>query len=184
MVVPWLTPSSSRWPSDSSCRVVGAHYVAFRVGDKEIGLDPNGHTQGMTGPLGSIEVVDFKTALQSLLDSSAHVQHEVKDVSGGELSASAIAPDGSPIGLIQSRWKTPAGSTRAALCRGHLSTERSAIAPGLLARVAGRTSGDSGCLRSTVNLRGVWRRRWLIQAAADASSDAVAQSPAGLCERP
>jgi len=26
-----------------------AYYVGFRVGDQEIGLDPNGHKQGMTG---------------------------------------------------------------------------------------------------------------------------------------
>ena len=27
------------------------YYVGFRVGDQEIGLDPNGHKQGLTGPL-------------------------------------------------------------------------------------------------------------------------------------
>jgi len=26
-----------------------AYYVGFRVGDQEIGLDPNGHKHGMTG---------------------------------------------------------------------------------------------------------------------------------------
>ena len=26
----------------------GAHYVGFKVGDQEIGLDPNGHKQGVT----------------------------------------------------------------------------------------------------------------------------------------
>jgi hypothetical protein len=26
------------------------YYVGFRVGDQEIGLDPNGHNHGMTGP--------------------------------------------------------------------------------------------------------------------------------------
>ena len=29
-----------------------AYYVGFRVGDQEIGLDPHGHNQGMTGPVG------------------------------------------------------------------------------------------------------------------------------------
>ena len=31
---------------------VGApYYVGFRVGDVEIGLDPNGYKQGQTGPI-------------------------------------------------------------------------------------------------------------------------------------
>ncbi len=29
-----------------------AYYVAFSVEDQHIGLDPNGHSQGMTGPVG------------------------------------------------------------------------------------------------------------------------------------
>ena len=29
-----------------------AYYVGFKIGDQEIGLDPNGHHQGMTGPVG------------------------------------------------------------------------------------------------------------------------------------
>jgi catechol 2,3-dioxygenase-like lactoylglutathione lyase family enzyme len=28
------------------------YYVGFRVGDQEVGLDPNGHKQGMAGPPG------------------------------------------------------------------------------------------------------------------------------------
>src|SRR5438034_2127326 len=27
------------------------YYVGFRVGDQEIGLDPNGHKAGLTGPI-------------------------------------------------------------------------------------------------------------------------------------
>jgi len=53
----------------------------FRVGDQEIGLDPNGHKQGMTG---YYHVDDIKKSLQSLLDSGAQVQQEVKDVGGGD----------------------------------------------------------------------------------------------------
>src|SRR6266849_6302839 len=33
-----------------------AYYVGFRVGDQEIGLDPHGHNQGMTGPVGYFHV--------------------------------------------------------------------------------------------------------------------------------
>ena len=35
------------------------YYVGFMVGDQEIGLDPNGHNQGMTGPVGYWEVNDI-----------------------------------------------------------------------------------------------------------------------------
>jgi len=47
-----------------------AYYAGFRVGDQEIGLDPNAHKQGVTGPIGYWEVPDIKAALQTLLDAA------------------------------------------------------------------------------------------------------------------
>jgi predicted enzyme related to lactoylglutathione lyase len=79
-----------------------AYYVGFRVGDQEIGLDPNGHNQGMTGPVGYWEVTDIKQSFQTLLDAGAQVQQEVKDVGGGKLIASVKDADGNVIGLMQS----------------------------------------------------------------------------------
>jgi predicted enzyme related to lactoylglutathione lyase len=79
-----------------------AYYVGFRVGDQDIGLDPNGHNQGMTGPVGYYHVNDIRKSLQSLLDAGAHVQQEVKDVGGGKLIAWVKDADGNIIGLIQS----------------------------------------------------------------------------------
>ena len=76
----------------------GPYYVGFRVGDQEIGLDPNGHKQGMTG---YYHVDDIKKSLQSLLDGGAQVQQEVKDVGGGRLTAFVKDVDGNIIGLIQ-----------------------------------------------------------------------------------
>ena len=78
------------------------YYVGFRVGDQEIGLDPNGHRQGMTGPVGYFQVSDIKKTMQSLLDAGAQVQQEVRDVGGGKLIASVKDADGNIIGLIQS----------------------------------------------------------------------------------
>jgi predicted enzyme related to lactoylglutathione lyase len=78
-----------------------AYYVGFRVGDQEIGLDPNGHNQGMTGPVGYWHVDDIEESLQSLLDAGAQVHQEIKDVGGGKLVASVRDPDGNHIGLIQ-----------------------------------------------------------------------------------
>src|SRR5713226_5041236 len=78
-----------------------AYYVGFRVGDQEIGLDPNGHNKGMTGPVGYWEVNDIKESLQLLLDAGAQAQQEVTDVGGGKLIASVRDADGNIIGLLQ-----------------------------------------------------------------------------------
>jgi len=78
-----------------------AYYVGFRVGDQEIGLDPHGHNQGMTGPVGYFHVSDIQQSLQALLDAGAQVQQGVKDVGGGKLIASVKDADSNIIGLIQ-----------------------------------------------------------------------------------
>ena len=78
------------------------YYVGFRVGDQEIGLDPNGHRQGMTGPIGYRDVDDIHKSLAALVDAGAQVQQEVKDVGGGKLIAWVKDADGNVIGLAQS----------------------------------------------------------------------------------
>jgi predicted enzyme related to lactoylglutathione lyase len=80
----------------------GAYYVGFRIGDQEIGLDPNGHSIGMTAPVGYWHVNDIKKSLQILLDAGAQMQQEVKDVGEGKLIASVKDADSNIIGLIQS----------------------------------------------------------------------------------
>ncbi len=77
------------------------YYVGFRVGDQEIGLDPHGHNQGMTGPVGYFHVSDIQQSLQALLDAGAHTQQAVTDVGGGKLIASVKDADGNIIGLLQ-----------------------------------------------------------------------------------
>jgi len=64
-----------------------AYYVGFRVADQETGLDPNGHTQGVTGPIGDCKVDDIRTRLQSLSSAGAEAHQDVKDVGGGKLTA-------------------------------------------------------------------------------------------------
>ncbi len=78
-----------------------AYYVGFRLGDQEIGLDPNGHNLRMTGPVCYYHVSDIKKSLQSLLDAGATIQQEIKDVGGGKLIASVKDKDANIIGLIQ-----------------------------------------------------------------------------------
>lgn len=81
--------------------VDAAYYVGFRVGDQEIGLDPNGHNKGMTGAVGYWQVNDIKKSLQVLLDAGAQLQQAVKDVGGGKLTAWVKDADGNIIGLMQ-----------------------------------------------------------------------------------
>jgi predicted enzyme related to lactoylglutathione lyase len=82
--------------------VDGAYYVGFRIGDLEIGLDPNAHRNGVTTPIGYVDVTDIKDSLQTLLDAGAQVQQEVKDVGGGLLIATVTDVDGNILGLRQS----------------------------------------------------------------------------------
>ncbi len=74
------------------------YYVGFKVGNQDIGLDPNGHKEGMTV---YYHVDDIRKTLRSLLDAGSQLQQDVKDVGGGRLIASAVDPDGNVIGLLQ-----------------------------------------------------------------------------------
>lgn len=74
------------------------YYVGFRIGDQEIGLDPNGHKEGMTS---YYHIDDIKKSLKLLQDAGAKVVQNVKDVGGGKLIASVKDVDGNIIGLIQ-----------------------------------------------------------------------------------
>jgi predicted enzyme related to lactoylglutathione lyase len=77
------------------------YYVGFRVGDVDLGLDPNGHKAGMTGPISYWYVHDIKETMQLLLADGAQTQQEVKDVGGGNLTATVKDADGNVIGLMQ-----------------------------------------------------------------------------------
>ena len=77
------------------------YYVGFRTGSQEIGLDPNGHAKGMTGPIGYVEVDDIHGRLRSLLEAGAHERQGVTDVGGGKLIAWLEDADGNLIGLQQ-----------------------------------------------------------------------------------
>src|SRR5687768_7719302 len=77
------------------------YYVGFKVGDQDIGLDPNGYKKGMTEAVSYYHVNDIQQSLQSLLDTGAQVQQAVKDVGGGKLVASVKDADSNVIGLLQ-----------------------------------------------------------------------------------
>jgi predicted enzyme related to lactoylglutathione lyase len=78
------------------------YYVGFRVGDNEIGLDPNGHRKGLTGPVPFLEVDDIKGTIAQLIDGGAQTVQDVQDVGGGKLIATLKDADANMVGLIQS----------------------------------------------------------------------------------
>jgi predicted enzyme related to lactoylglutathione lyase len=77
------------------------YYVGFNVAGQDVGLDPQGHGKGMTGPIGYWRVDDIERSVKALLDAGAEAQHAVADVGGGKLIASVKDTDGNIIGLIQ-----------------------------------------------------------------------------------
>ena len=77
------------------------YYVGFKIGDMDIGLDPNGHNNGLTGPIAYWQVTDIQETLRKLVAAGAKIQQETKDVGGGMLVAIALDADGNIIGLRQ-----------------------------------------------------------------------------------
>jgi predicted enzyme related to lactoylglutathione lyase len=77
------------------------YYIGYRVDGQDIGLDPNGHGKGMTGPVAYFNVDDINTTLQALLDAGATTQQPVTDVGGGKLIATVADADGNVVGLMQ-----------------------------------------------------------------------------------
>lgn len=81
------------------------YYVGWKIGNMDIGLDPNGHQSGLTGPVSYYQMDDIKAGLQTLLDAGAVLLQEAKDVGGGLLTASVKDADGNIIGLRQNPSK-------------------------------------------------------------------------------
>ncbi|MFH8935890.1 VOC family protein [Streptomyces griseosporeus] len=77
------------------------YYVGFKDAGQDVGLDPNGHAQGMTGPVPYWHVADIRARLSALLDAGAELLQDVRDVGGGRLIASVKDADGNLVGLLQ-----------------------------------------------------------------------------------
>jgi predicted enzyme related to lactoylglutathione lyase len=80
-----------------------AYYVGFSIEGQEVGLDPHGHSQGMTGLVGYWHVDDINERLERLLAAGAEVQHAVRDVGGGKLIATVKDVDGNLMGSFSHR---------------------------------------------------------------------------------
>ncbi|GAA4061321.1 VOC family protein [Streptomyces shaanxiensis] len=77
------------------------YYVGFKDAGQDVGLDPNGHAKGMTGPVPYWHVADIRATLAALLEAGAETLQDVKDVGGGRLIASVKDADGNLVGILQ-----------------------------------------------------------------------------------
>jgi predicted enzyme related to lactoylglutathione lyase len=77
------------------------YYVGFTVNGQDIGLDPNGHAQGMAGPVAYVHVADIDSTRQALLDAGVEDVQPIREVGGGRRIATVKDPDGNVIGLLQ-----------------------------------------------------------------------------------
>jgi predicted enzyme related to lactoylglutathione lyase len=77
------------------------YYVGFKAAGQDVGLDPNGHAKGMTGPVPYWTVTDIRSRLAALLDAGAELLQDVNDVGGGRLIAFVKDADGNLVGLLQ-----------------------------------------------------------------------------------
>ena len=78
-----------------------AYYVGWNVDGQDVGLDPNGHAQGLSGPVPYWHVDDIARSVQALVAAGGEVLQDAKDVGGGKLIAWVKDADGNVIGLIQ-----------------------------------------------------------------------------------
>ncbi len=77
--------------------VVSPYYVGYRVGDLEVGLDPN----SKIGPIAYADVVDIRSSLKAMTDVGATIVRDVREVGGGLLIATVKDADGNIVGLRQ-----------------------------------------------------------------------------------
>ena len=78
--------------------VDGSYYVGYKVGEQEIGLDPNAND----GPIVYIDTADIKSSISEMLEAGAEVVQDPQDVGAGLLIAKLKDADGNTVGLRQS----------------------------------------------------------------------------------
>lgn len=76
------------------------YYVQFASADQEVGLDPNGFSKGMTGPVTYWHVEDIRSVVAELVAAGAEEVQKVSDVGGGRLTATVRTGD-ALIGVLQ-----------------------------------------------------------------------------------
>jgi predicted enzyme related to lactoylglutathione lyase len=77
--------------------VASPYYVGYRIGDFEVGLDPN----SKIGPIAYTDVLDIKSSLQTMIQAGAVIVQDIKDVAMGLLIAQVKDTDGNVVGFRQ-----------------------------------------------------------------------------------
>ena len=73
------------------------YYIGYRVGEQEIGLDPNSNV----GPIGYVDVADIRSRLEDMTNAGGEIVQDVKDVGRGLLVAQIKDADGNVVGFRQ-----------------------------------------------------------------------------------
>lgn len=73
------------------------YYVGYRLGDIEVGLDPNSEI----GPISYTDVDDISAGLKEMTDAGAEIVQDIKDVGYGLLIAQVKDTNGNVVGLRQ-----------------------------------------------------------------------------------
>ena len=73
------------------------YYVGYKVGDIEIGLDPN----SSVGPISYIDVDDIDVALSAMTEVGGEIIQAPKDVAAGLLIAQVKDAGGNVVGIRQ-----------------------------------------------------------------------------------
>lgn len=76
------------------------YYVGFNVGGVEIGLNPNGHAMGSTGPTVVASVENLDAAREELLAAGATELSAPSPAGPGQRVCTFVDADGNPIGII------------------------------------------------------------------------------------
>jgi predicted enzyme related to lactoylglutathione lyase len=79
------------------------YYVGFKVGDDEVGLDPNGHAGGFTGPVAYWQVDDLDAAVATFTGAGAEVVQAAQQVGPGMRRASVRDTDGNITGMVEQK---------------------------------------------------------------------------------
>ena len=82
---------------DAEPYVASPYYVGYKIGNLEVGLDPN----SKVGPIAYTDVKDIKSSLQAMVKVGAQVVQDVKNVGGGLLIAQIKDIDDNVVGLRQ-----------------------------------------------------------------------------------
>lgn len=77
--------------------VESPYYVGFRVGNLEVGLDPN----SKVGPISYVDVKDIKASLKEMTNVGAEIVQDIKDVAKGLLIAQVKDTNGNVVGFRQ-----------------------------------------------------------------------------------